>query len=62
MSLAKLYLTARGLDLDTAKGYGVEWDNKIDRDKIVQRLGADIALNGHGHYLNLGSRSYSGFG
>jgi putative DNA primase/helicase len=48
MSLAKLYLTARGLDLDTAKGYGVEWDNKIDRDKIVQRLGADIALNGHG--------------
>jgi hypothetical protein len=45
MSLSIDYLAERGLDPQTVSRYGVEWDTRIDRNKIVDRLGADISLD-----------------
>src|SRR5262249_23514912 len=45
-SLGKAYLSERGISLQTASAQGVEIDSSINRDRIVQRLGGDIEVEG----------------
>jgi hypothetical protein len=39
MSLGELYLTQRGISLDTAQKYGIEFDSRVSSKMAIERLG-----------------------